>query len=136
MCTKFTKFTLGAVVSYKSCLSGTQFYVVKELIPLPARRFHPSKPTPGLPGDPGVGQVVLRKNCLYCLCYITLKFRVKQNKGLSWMCFGISRAILLVLRNPWFALDQSRVSQTGSPASRFLACWGEKAMGHPDTTDS
>jgi hypothetical protein len=103
MCTKFTKFTLGAVVSYKSCLSGTQFYVVKELIPLPARRFHPSKPTPGLPGDPGVGQVVLRKNCLYCLCYITLKFRVKQNKGLSWMCFGISRAILLVLRNPWFA---------------------------------
>jgi hypothetical protein len=49
--------------------------LVKERIPLPAGR---------------VERRFFKKKRLYCGCYIRLRFRVKQNKGLSWMSFGIS----------------------------------------------
>jgi hypothetical protein len=34
------------------------------------------------------------KKRLYCVCYIALRFSVKENKGLSWMSFGISEGDL------------------------------------------
>jgi hypothetical protein len=62
---------------------------------------------------------------LYCVCYIALRFPVKQNKGLSWMCFGISGAILAVVKNSHgFTPHQSKTGLAG----------GEKAMGHPAPT--
>jgi len=90
---------------------------VKDLIPLPADRLDRGS-RPAKSGSPTSADfaVVGCRDRLYCVCYITLRFRVKQNKGLSWMSFGISEAIWLVVKEPTVCSANSR---------------RRKAVGHP-----
>jgi hypothetical protein len=71
------------------------------------------------------------KKRLYCVCYIALRFPVKQNKGLSWMCFGINRAIFwLVQKNPWFAPPKAGVAKPWGTLTPPLAqtAWAVKSQ--------